>query len=218
MSHISNKNTSSSNAANLPPGLIIIPNVIDARVEQLLIKKADQKKWDGWLKRRTQHYGYEYHYDTRKIGSAVKIPLFIRRTRWHIERIIRKQTGISIPPTKSPADRETRDWTGKYPAYFDQGIANEYTPGQGIGKHTDQPQLFSDIIAVLSLGSDITMIFERDGASIPVRMPRRSLILMTGAARYSWTHCIENRKTDIVNGLTIKRDRRISFTFRRKKR
>jgi alkylated DNA repair dioxygenase AlkB len=192
MSCISQKNSLNKvvNTSELSPGLIIIPGVIDARVEQLLIKKADQKTWDGWLKRRTQHYGYEYHYDTRRIGSAVKIPLFIRRTRWHIERIIRKQTGLSIPPTKSPADQETGDWTGKYPAYFDQSIANEYTPGQGIGKHTDQPQLFSEIIAILSLGSDITMIFERGTTSIPVRMHRRSLILMTGEVRYSYGHTV----------------------------
>lgn len=215
MSHGSKNQLDKSD--KLPEGLIIIPDVIDERVEKLLIKKADQYKWDGWLRRRTQHYGFEYHYDTRRIGSAVPIPKFIRRTRWHLERIIRQKTGLSIPGIPCAADKETRDWTSKYPSYFDQSIANEYMPGQGIGKHTDQPQLFTEVIAILSLGSDITMIFEEGSTQMPVRMPRRSLILMTGKARYSMTHCIENRKSDVVNGRTIARDRRISLTFRRQR-
>jgi alkylated DNA repair dioxygenase AlkB len=205
-----------SSTPKLPPGLIIINDVIKPWQEELLIRKADEKKWDSWLKRRTQHYGYQYHYDTRRLGSAVPISLFIRRTRWHIENIIRKKTNLKILGTKSPADSETNDWSGKYPAYFDQCIANEYMPGQGIGTHTDQQTIFTDIIAIVCLGSDTSMIFAKGNEKIEVRMPARALVIMTGESRYSWTHCIENKKADRVNGILVPRKRRISLTFRRR--
>jgi len=201
----------------LPPGLIIIPDVISEWVEDLLLRKVDKEKWDSWLKRRTQQYGYEYHYDTRRQGSEVPMPVFMRRVRLHIERTIRKNTGLEIPGTAHVADDETDDWTGKISSYFDQSILNEYMPGQGIGKHTDQPNLFTDVIAILCLGSDITMVFEKGSEEMPVRMPKRSLVLMTGAARYSWTHRIDHVKSDKVNGIAVPRKRRVSMTFRRRK-
>lgn len=44
---------------------------------------------------------------------------------------------------------------------FDQLIINEYTPGQGINPHIDNPTLFSSPIVSLSLGSDCVMEFDK---------------------------------------------------------
>ena len=50
--------------------------------------------------------------------------------------------------------------------------------------------------------------------SISVWLPSRSLLVMTGPARYDWTHGIAQRKTDLVDGEVRARGTRTSLTFR----
>ena len=61
-----------------------------------------------------------------------------------------------------------------------------------------------------------------DGGVRRVYLPRRSVLIMAGASRYSWTHGIVPRKTDVretVDGLTLSyRATRVSYTFRRLRR
>jgi alkylated DNA repair dioxygenase AlkB len=42
----------------------------------------------------------------------------------------------------------------------------------------------------------------------------RSLLIMTGEARYKWTHGIPKADTDEWNGKLIPRSRRVSLTYR----
>lgn len=49
---------------------------------------------------------------------------------------------------------------------------------------------------------------------VQVYLPARSLTVMSGDSRYSWTHAIRARKTDIINGKACARENRVSFTFR----
>ena len=43
----------------------------------------------------------------------------------------------------------------------------------------------------------------------------RSLLVMTGAARYEWTHAIPPRAFDVIDGQRVERKRRVSITFRK---
>lgn len=45
-------------------------------------------------------------------------------------------------------------------------------------------------------------------------VPARSLLILSGPARYTWAHGIANRKMDKVDGILKKRSRRISYTLR----
>ncbi|KXX77797.1 Alkylated DNA repair protein alkB 8 [Madurella mycetomatis] len=45
-------------------------------------------------------------------------------------------------------------------------------------------------------------------------LPPRSLLLMTGASRYGYTHGIRPRKTDVIDGRTVQRQGRYSVTMR----
>ncbi|CAM9516786.1 unnamed protein product, partial [Hapterophycus canaliculatus] len=112
--------------------------------------------------------------------------------------------------------------------------------GQGISPHVDTHSAFEDGLASLSLGSGCVMDMRHpDGVhSKSVYLPRGSLLVMEGAARYEWSHGIASRKTDmvrqacmyvtradvpgrpivsfaIVDGVLTKRSTRVSFTFRR---
>ena len=116
-------------------------------------------------------------------------------------------------------------------------IVNEYVPGQGINPHVDRPDVFGDCIVTISLGSDTVMTFERAAAdeqaksnvndpkrvktaadkhSVDVVLKRRSVAVLTGPARYEWTHAIPARKSDGGRGAGKRlRGTRVSLTFRR---
>lgn len=40
------------------------------------------------------------------------------------------------------------------------------------------------------------------------------LLILSGPARYDWTHEIPARKSDVINGARQPRRRRVSLTFR----
>jgi len=49
-----------------------------------------------------------------------------------------------------------------------------------------------------------------------VLLPRRSLLVLTGEARFQWRHSIAERTTDTLpGGEVVRRDRRLSLTFRK---
>lgn len=82
--------------------------------------------------------------------------------------------------------------------------------------------MFEDSILSLSLGSACIMDFKCENDRATVLLPPRSLLIMSGEARYAWSHGICPRHSDIVettNGITTQgRGTRVSFTFRKVRR
>lgn len=164
-------------------GLILIENFITEEEEVSLIETLDSLEWSNALKRRVQQYGRTYDYSNRILGKAPEIPDII------------KVLGENIPHLSKK---------------HQQVIVNEYLPGQGISAHTDHKYHFGDVIATISLGWRVPMLFKNGNEEIEVLLPRRSLTILRGESRNKWTHEIKARKKD--HG--ISRERRISITFR----
>ena len=131
-----------------------------------------------------------------------------------------KDCGHSVPlgrgsrrePQAAPRARGDR---GRSTETFDQVTANEYLPGQGIAPHVDTPGAFGPLICSLSLGAATVMDFKRGGArAASVPLPRRSLLVMSGPARYDFAHSVPGRRRDLVDGELRERSRRVSLTFR----
>ncbi|GKY93049.1 hypothetical protein MPSEU_000273200 [Mayamaea pseudoterrestris] len=103
---------------------------------------------------------------------------------------------------------------------LNQLTVNEYRPGEGIGSHVDTPSAFGDGLLSLSLNSGITMEFRKVNSANGqdrkklVYLPRRSIVLMSGPARYEWEHMIVTRATDVDEGTVHPRGVRVSLTFR----
>jgi alkylated DNA repair dioxygenase AlkB len=171
-------------------GLHYHANYITEEDEIDLLQKIDAQKWDTSLKRRVQHYGRRYDYNSGSIAEELETPIFVSQI-----------AGVLV-----------------YEEHFDdvpnQCIVNEYLPGQGISAHTDHTKQFGDTVASLSLGSACIMTFTRDDRSTDIWLERRSLVVLTGDARYLWKHSITGRKSDVHNGEKMMRDRRVSMTFR----
>lgn len=176
-----------------------------------------------------------------KIGD---LPLFFESISKKLQDITFPKNYFSSYLKKDLNDNINNDdllyqklWNGKEP---NQIIVNEYLPGQGISSHTDS-LIFEDHIVSVSIESSIAMNFipsksllesNPNLSEYSIVLERRSAIILSKDARYKWKHCIKNRKSDknVVkvsiysgdedkkyeqNTIDLKRNKRISLTFRR---
>ncbi len=178
-------------------GLRYVENYIDKHQHDWLLGRIDKHQWLDDLKRRVQHYGFKYDYKARKVDMNMHIG---KLPEW-LERLSEKL------------------YEDEYmPEVADQVIVNEYEPGQGISSHIDCEPCFKDTIASLSLGSGCVMNFTNKfdkTKKIPVWLAPRSLVVLSGEARYEWLHGITARKSDVWDGEKHERQRRVSLTFRK---
>jgi alkylated DNA repair dioxygenase AlkB len=152
---------------------------VSAEEEARLIAEVDKGTWNTSLKRRTQHYGIEYDYKKKWISSddaaTATLPSWCQ---FLIDRLHERHI-ISSNPV--------------------QLLVNEYEPGQGIARHSDSPA-FGDLVLSLSLGSTCIMQLRNGEDCIDVPLEPRSLLVLSGEARWKWTHEIPARKSDVIEG------------------
>eukprot|EP00079_Xenopus_tropicalis_P021245 XP_012812513.1 PREDICTED: alkylated DNA repair protein alkB homolog 8 isoform X2 [Xenopus tropicalis] len=201
---------------SLPPGLIIVEDFVSPEQERTMLESID---WDSETSsqkslkhRRVKHYGYEFRYDNNNVDKDKPLP-------------------GGLPDFCTEALRKCVQ-IGLIKHDPDQLTINQYEPGQGIPPHVDTHSAFEDEILSLSLGAEIVMDFKHpNGSVVPVMLPQRSLLIMSGESRYLWTHGITPRKFDVIQvseGQTVgtisgnsgeltlnKRSTRTSFTFRK---
>jgi alkylated DNA repair protein alkB homolog 8 len=193
--------------------------------------------WVTTLSRRVRHWGARFDYISRRVVSLdartpdARAPLPLPAWLGDLERRVRTAADEALP-------RAASDPT----PMLDQVTANEYLAGQGIRAHIDTRSAFGPVIASLSLLAPTVMEFRipdtrpgRDGAgegeaggggegdgtaehpnasNVVLNVPARSLLLLTGPARYEWAHAITPRLWDNIEGRARPRSRRVSITFR----
>jgi alkylated DNA repair dioxygenase AlkB len=178
-------------------GLTYMPNFLSKVEHDQLLKDIDNNNWLPDLKRRVQHYGYKYDYRSRIINKSMHIgaiPIWAQE----VANKLKNQSLINYLP--------------------DQVIVNEYMPGQGIANHVDCEPCFGDTIVSISLGGSCVMNFTNlnDPRIISkILLEPKSVIILTGDARYKWMHGIKLVKSDLVNNVKYYRQRRVSLTFRK---
>ena len=176
-------------AAPLPPipGLRYLPAYIDAALERELIARVDAMPWSTDWRRRVQVYGLGY--------------------------------GDDVPPPPLPdwlvalGRRVARD--GLIERDPENAVINEYVPGVGIAAHRDYAP-FGPTIVGISLGAPCVMDFlaPEPGTRHALVLEPRSALVLGGEARSSWKHGIAARRSDLIAGTRVARERRLSVTFR----
>ncbi|OMO93721.1 Oxoglutarate/iron-dependent dioxygenase [Corchorus olitorius] len=206
------------------PGLYLFHDFITAEEEKELLLAVDNRPWKSLSKRRVQHYGYEFCYDTKNVD-----------TKQHLGALPSFVSSILKRVSSSP------DINDHANLVLDQLTVNEYQPGVGLSPHIDTHSAFEGSIFSLSLAGPCIMEFRRYTSGSWVRnitsntdgqienpdsctelsrkaiyLPPRSMLLISGEARYAWQHYIPHHKIDNVKGTMIRRSsRRVSFTFRK---
>ena len=181
------------------PGFLYKPDFITEEEETKLLACIDAAEWSTELQRRVQHYGWRYDYKQRRIDESMRVGELPEWARELGRRLVNEGLMEDLP---------------------DQVIVNEYRGKQGISRHIDQPRSFAEHVATISLIETWGMVFRRRGSKEKVEKPleRRSVAVLTGDARYMWTHEIPQRanETRMERGKSrwVKRTKRISLTFR----
>jgi alkylated DNA repair dioxygenase AlkB len=99
----------------------------------------------------------------------------------------------------------------------DHVLVNTYLPGDGCVAHVDDPSFWDDWVVGLSLGSGCMLEFRKltwDTPPVQLWIPPRSIYILTGDARYKYTHSIPFATSDSVDGKILPRAKRVSITFR----
>ena len=161
-------------------GAVIVPDFVTPAEEARILLRIAGAPWLAELRRRVQHYGFLYDYAGG--GSRVPAPAFPRWAAAMAERV-RAHFGGTLPV---------------------QCIVNEYRAGQGIGMHADHRD-FGPVVASLSLGASWPMRFRRRDTRPYARdglpgdevalLPRRSVLVLAGAARHRFMHGIDRADT-----------------------
>lgn len=179
------------------PGLVLIEEFVSEEEEAELRAEIDLGDWESSVKRRVQHHGYAFNYQTLKHDLTAPVgPL--------------PEYALKILARCADRGYETALECG-------QLTLNEYPPGVGIAYHCDTHSAFEDDLYVLSLGASIVLEFRQKDRKCPILVPPRSLLIMTGESRFGWKHGIASRTTDQdANGELMRRTGiRVSLTFRR---
>lgn len=183
------------------PGLSYKRDYLFIRQAKSVLEQIDELPWNTELKRRTQHYGYKYDYTKRRVNMSLD----------QIAPLPRWADTIALMLSQDSHMRPDAN----------QLIVNEYIPGQGIAAHVDCEPCFGNTVVSISLGGPCIMEFtnrsdpdfER-GKTYSLLLEHNSILVLTGPARFWWTHCIPARKIDTWKGQDIQRERRVSLTFR----
>ena len=221
------------NSNAMCPPMPVLPDGYDAWSEDKLNKFAKDaiRDGNGWdvlaiVLERVRRYEFNFGSEVvdSKSSSDAEVAELAEKSDsreaddTHEQLIAKEETGCK-EVTEHPKDVQILT---RYPN-INQMTVNEYKRGQGIGSHIDTKSAFDDGLMSLSLGSDSVMEFRNKGNDESgssnstkklVHLPPRSLLLMSGAARYSWSHQIVTRMTDCVDGKLIPRKTRVSLTLR----
>ncbi|KAL4245729.1 Alpha-ketoglutarate-dependent dioxygenase AlkB-like superfamily protein [Abortiporus biennis] len=172
-----------------------------------------------------------------RVSSASQLPSFLTTLLDSLSSRLKPHLPLKIYSTLFP------DFQSSSSSKARQVIINTYLPGEGITPHVDLLDRYDDGIFGLSLGSGCVMRFrpateaiakagysattateDETGEECGVYLPPGSVYVMTGDARYKWTHGIEEVYEDYVEhregdeelseGSWVSRSFRISITFR----
>ncbi|KAH6840604.1 hypothetical protein B0I37DRAFT_384660 [Chaetomium sp. MPI-CAGE-AT-0009] len=224
-------------------GLMLIHDFITKEDEATMIEAFHAQdplsEIQGKLKKRiSQHFGYHFDYTTFGASDTrfTPIPAYITSflPRLPVQSPLPDQFTIQYYPPGSgiPPHVDTHSMFGEalyslsfgsaVPMQFRMSGANDARkmrlPKRSVqqqnGGNTDSSPAPSAVPEEQSRQPDD----EEQHPVWEVLLPARSLLLMTGAARYGYTHAIRPRKTDVIGGETVPRQGRYSITMRSVKR
>ncbi|CAG8634593.1 21439_t:CDS:2 [Cetraspora pellucida] len=150
--------------------------------------------WISVQDRSVIHFGYSFNYDSNEVGlPSLQFPPYVNLL---LEKIRKLYPFISN---------------------MEQLTVQHYPIGTGIPPHVDSHSSFGPIVLAFSLESPVIMEFKnlQTGVIVNIDLPERSLMILKDEARYTWSHAIRARKSDLLeDGRVRERNKRVSLTLR----
>ncbi|GAA5930689.1 hypothetical protein JCM1841_004737 [Sporobolomyces salmonicolor] len=192
------------------PGLYLFPHAIPLEIQHKLTQALSESVW---------------------IGHSNQVMLFDSPTRSALPIFLEPVLDL-LPAILAPLPSELKAiiFDSKRPR---QAILNLYFPGQGISPHCDLPARYDDgIVGVSLLASTVMDLAPVDSPKHPsslaqsqpghaLRLRPGDVYVLSGPARWDWTHGIAYRDEDLVEEegqtLRVRRRTRMSITLRRMK-
>ena len=224
----------------LVPGLLLVPDFLSVEEETALLSFLDAQPWDTVRLRQMQHYGFRFDYRVNDVdrtqplerqGAAIPVQFADILKRMEVlgvleeqQKKINEQAEAATAAGASSSSSSSGPSSAPLRYVPDQLTVNRYGAGDGIPAHVDTHSPFTDVIVSISLGARHVMEFAPTATtkemlgvapdSVSVPLPPRSLLALTDAARYGYTHAISARRTDRILNVLIPRGQRTSLTFR----
>lgn len=207
------------------PGLYVVMDFItqeehDAIWSELKGKNASTLEVEALARRSVAHFNRRFYYGVNQLGvpgeSVNAKPLFYD---WMHRRLRNADSARKVQNYPAVAEAFSCDQlTVNFYNYAETDVS-----APGIAHHVDGHTPFMDCVFIVSLGSHTVLEFSRHDrppemvAPTGVFVAPRSLLLMTGEARYAWTHCIAEKRVDFVSDRVpaLRRGDRVSLTWRR---
>lgn len=219
--YISPLQSSSIVKINQVAGLYYIPSLINHELEiDLLQQISETNLFDSGHQNQLMYFSKPPTQSSEK-HSFLNWPLFLIDLIEKLPILIHQSNHENLDQLN---DLISNPLKSKLPW---QIILNLYRPSEGIKPHIDLLDRFDDIIIGISLGASVVMDFENQTTHQPERifLEKGSGYILSGDARYKWTHGIKSDQLydfvyDPIEGSSrkIQRSRtRISITIRRLK-
>jgi alkylated DNA repair dioxygenase AlkB len=161
-----------------PPGFSFVPGFLTTAEEETLLAFISTVPLRNFMfqgfeaKRKTASYGYDYHFDRRKLSAGEPIP---------------EELNFLI--------KKVGDHLGLPEKDFAEALITEYPPGAVINWHRDAPP-FGTVAGISLLSGCIFKFRPHDkdkrgrGSVISLPVGRRSLYVISGESRELWEHSI----------------------------
>ncbi|CAJ1989627.1 2OG-Fe(II) oxygenase superfamily [Leishmania donovani] len=217
--------TCTSQAVPDVPGLFLVEDFVTADEEKTIWHELHHGRprlqMEYLSRRRVAHFNRRFLYGVNALTAEGDVTN--ARPSFYVWMRARLQNDMAAGGVRidgdypfRPGDHECDQLTVNYYDYSEVGAC-------GIAAHVDAHNAFDDAVFIVSLGSYTVMEFSRWDAPAEVAAPvgvylaPRSLVVIAGEARYGWTHCIAEKRTDTLSELlpTFSRGDRMSLTWRR---
>ncbi|EDO47562.1 predicted protein, partial [Nematostella vectensis] len=169
-------------------GITLIEDFVSQREEARIVQVIDETVWKpSQSGRRKQDYGPQVNFKKKKVKMSHfnGLPAFS-------EFLVRRMND-DVPGLKDFVPVELCN------------LEYDEARGSSIDAHFDDFWLWGERLVTLNLLSATRLTMTKDTYEISVPMPRRSLIIVSGAARHLWQHAV---KREDISG------RRIAITLR----